>query len=81
MVPRTGHAGGPRLQETIRVRSRSTNQTIHTDFSAVHENMGRGSVEGIHAIMEIKTRQKHQEFLDKRDWRNHVQLGSRKDKR
>lgn len=81
MVPGTGHAGGPSLQETIRVCSRSTSQTIHTNFPTVHEDMGRGSIEGIHAIMEIETRQKHQEFLDKRDRRNRVQLGSRKDKR
>lgn len=81
MVSRAEHAGGSSLQETIRVCGRPTCQTIHPDFSAVHENMGRGSIEGVHAIMEAETRQKHQESFDKRDRRNRVQLGSRKDKR
>lgn len=75
MVPGAGHAGRPGLQEAVRVRRGPENQEVHTDIPSLHEDMGRGSAEGVHAAVEAPTRQERQEFPDKRGRRERVQLG------
>lgn len=56
MVSGAGHAGGPGLQEAVRVRGGPADQAVHTDIPPLHEDMGRGGTEGVHAPVEAQTR-------------------------